>query len=723
MDILDFEYNPVVEKIVDNLVTKTQNFNREFFRLQTNFYLSVAVSSLGVTINSPITGKIPVNFYGINLSNSGSGKGFSTNFLEHTLLANFRETFMTDVFPAHSEVALEQLSIKRSSMSGCSSEEALEVLQKEFKSYGAYKFTFDSATTPAIKQFRQKLILADIGAINFIMDEIGANLKSNLDPLYTFLELYDLGLVKDKLIKSTSESVRFQELVGSTPANMLLFGTPSKLLDGAAIESEFFDLLEMGYARRCFFAYSKKSETQYEGDPAKLYDTICASASSVDIANIAANLDYLADTQLVNTELITSKKIGIKLLEYKTHCEELARKLPEHQEILKSELSHRYFKVLKLAGTYAFIDHKKEIEETHLMQAIRFAEDSGEALIAIMNREKPYEKLAKYISANKNIQYTQIDLMEELPYYKGSAQQKNDLMSLAIAWGYINNIVIKKTISDGIEFFSGESIKETNLNAIRVSFSEEFGDNYQNTEMDWESDDFERLLTASGFNWVNHWSSNGKRLKESMLEGFNCIVLDVDHDVPLDFAIKMLADYEYIIQTTKRHQIPDPQTGKVDDRFRIILPTNFELDLSENDFATFMKNFAKGFFFELDSATFQRNRKWACYEHAQIFRNKGKLIDVLPFIPKTSREVEYNKMHQSLISLNNVEKWFASRMEEGGRNNQFIRFAYMLAEEGCSYSDIQDTILNFNKKLPNPLPETELQNTVLKSIKNKYNLI
>lgn len=73
MDISTFQYNPTVEKLVDILVSKTQNYNRDFFRLQANFYITLAASSMGIKVQSLFTGTIPVNFYGVNLATSGSG--------------------------------------------------------------------------------------------------------------------------------------------------------------------------------------------------------------------------------------------------------------------------------------------------------------------------------------------------------------------------------------------------------------------------------------------------------------------------------------------------------------------------------------------------------------------------------------------------------------------------------------------------------------------------
>lgn len=719
MDTSTFTYNPTVEKIVDILVNKTQNYNKDFFRLQANFYVTLVASTMGIKVNSVITGNIPINFYGINLSTSGSGKGYSTNLLENQVLESFRNKFIYDIFPSKVKLSLDTEAINRASSLGISHQEAYDKLEKEFKSYGSYKFTFDSATSPAIKQFRHKLLLAKLGSLNFIMDEIGANLKGNLEPLHTFLELYDKGLVKDRLVKSTQENVRHQELIGSTPANMLLFGTPSKLLDGGATENEFYDLLEMGYARRCFFACSKKDIRLTDLTPEELYDTMANSNQEQDIYNISVQLENLANINLCNAVIQTNKDISIKLLQYRSDCELEASKLPEHQEILKSEMSHRYFKVLKLAGAYAFLDGKLSINEQHLNQAIKFAEDSGKALVALMNREKPYERLAKFIADGRGKQFTQVDLVEELPYYKGTTSQKNELMSMAVAWGYTNNILIKKTITDNIEFFSGESLKENDLSAIRIAYSQSFSEGYINQTIDWNTG-FSVLLPKGDYHWTNHFTSDGNRNKESMVQGFNVIVLDVDGGTTLNQAQEMFKDYEYIIHTTKRHQVPDPETGEINDRFRMILPMNYELSLNEPEFKKFMENVNQWCPFELDTQTFQRSRKWSCTYNTQIFTNKGKLVDVLPFIPRTTRETEFSKLQESLNSLDSVERWFAQQMMNGNRNNQFIRFALMLLDSGLGLTEIIDKLLTFNNKLSNPLEEAELEQTVFVTLRKKY---
>lgn len=720
MDYSQMSYNPLAEKIVQILITKTQNDNPQFFRLQANYYLSLVASVMGTRIKSNLTGVIPVNMYGVNLAGSGSGKGFSTNILENQVIGLFRQHFMQEVFPKQAELNLQIEAAKRAKYMNIGLNESEERLNKEYRSYGAYRFSFDSATTPAIKQLRNKLLLARVGAINISIDEIGSNLESNADTLNTFLELYDKGVIKDKLIKNTDTATRHQEIIGETPANIMMFGTPSKLLDGGKIEDNFFSFLETGYARRCFFAYSKKASSTKDLTPEELYQRLTNHNHEQELITISRNLFHLADTNYCNTELEVPDATGIELMRYRIDCEQRASKLPEHMDIQRAEMSHRYFKVLKLAGVYAFLDMKPEIEIQHIHQAIKLAEDSGDALNQMFQREKPYERLAKFIAGNMGGELTQVDLSNQLPFYRGSQTVRNDMMTSAIAWGYKNNILIKKTYRDGIEFFTGESLEETDLDKIIVSYSKDLADNYVNDTVSFKN--MVNLVTYKDLHWTNHRTIDGHRSEKTMVEGFNCIVLDIDGTTTLQVAQGLLKDYTYVIHTTKRHQqLVEMEKGVFEkrDRFRIILPINYKLDLSKDEYKEFMEGVQQWCPFELDTATFQRSRKWLCNDIAQTFVNEGELFDALPFIPRTSRNEVYKKNQLSLQSMNNLERWFAQRMISGDRNNTLAKYGFMLQDSGFKPAEIETMLLAFNDKLENKLDEQEILSTIMTSIRNR----
>lgn len=725
MNINNFPFNPLVEKIVNIMMVKTQNYDPNFFRLQTNFFLTLIPSVLNIKIDSPLTGKIPINMYALNCIQSGSGKGFSTNILENKIVNLFKKEYMQEIFPKKSALSLDLEANNRASSLGISQDEALAQLTKEFKSYGAYKFSFDDATVPAIKQMRPKIILANTGSINIIIDEIGSNFTKLDDVLTTFLELYDLGFTRDKLTKNTETSLRFQELTGSTPANLMMFGTPSKLLDGGKTEQDFFNIMEAGLARRSFFNFSTRKENEATLTPEEQYDLLTQQNNEQELDVIAHNLWTLANINLVGNELEVPRDVGIELMSYRQWCEDRCKEMSEYAEIQRAEMKHRYFKALKLAGTYAFIDNSFEIKLQHLHQAIRFTEETGKSVEKLFYREKPYEKLAKYIAEAKGTELTQVDLQNELPFYKGSQTVRNEMMSNAVAWGYKNNIIIKKQFKDGIEFISGESLELNDLTKCIVAYSQSWSSDYLNADGKEASyisfENLPKLLTLDGYHWINHYSENGNRQISDMREGFNIITLDIDSGVALEDVKTLLKDYTYIIHTTKRHQSIDPETGQqYGDRFRVLLPTNYTLKLNQEEYKEFMKNFADWLpFTGLDTQTFQMNRKWSSYINTEVFTNFGELIDVTPFIPRTSRNEEYKKQIQSLGSLDNLERWFASKISTQGRNNTLIKYGLMLLDGGVNLEEAKDRVLNFNSKLDNPLDETEIYSTIFQTLDKK----
>lgn len=712
-DLSSADYHPISEQMVDVLCKKTLNQNRLFFRVQVSYFMAKMAASMRVTLDTLDRGNLPVNVYVLNLAPSGSGKGHSTNIIEGEFLNQFKRTFLNDTFPFLAGQNLVDLAAQRASKNGTDPADELVKLEKEFASTGALAFSFDSGTVPALKQLRYKLLLANAGAASFECDELGKNLISNLDLLTAFLELYDQGLIKQKLTKNTAESQRGEELEGKTPTNMLLFGTPNSLLNGGKEEDEFYALLVAGYARRCLFGYSTKEDFQQEMTPEQIFDMLTDTTSSNTIAQLSQHFGMLADAVKYNQKINVSRDVSIKLIAYKVHCEQIADRLPEHEEIRKAELRHRYFKALKLAGVYAFVDETDEVTDAQLMSAIKLVEDSGEAFDRILSREKNYVKLANYI-AGVGKEVTHVDLVEDLPFYKGSNAQKQELMNLAVAYGYKHHIIIKKTFVDGIEFFKGESLKPTDLNELTVSYSGHVAYNYLSEPISFEN--LQQLCQMENMHWANHYllkgkSGDGHRDGANVIPGFNCIVIDVDEGTTLEEVKVLMKEYTYFIHTTKRHTDENH-------RFRLILPINYHLKLDEVEFKEFMNNVCEWLPFKVDDQTFQRCRKWATHP-GETFSNEGELLDALAFIPKTSKNDELKKRMVDLGNLDNLERWFAQRMGAGNRNNQLLKFAMMLADTGLQYQQILDKVLGFNSKLDNALPEIEIHSTIMRSVSKK----
>lgn len=705
----DMEFHPATEQIVRLLCEKTQSPNVLFFRVQATFHLCMLASQMRTSIHTHDRGNIPVNMYALNLATSGAGKGFSSNIIQDYITNQFRENFMEN-FDFAAEPHLELLASRRATRKGTVEEDELVAVKKEYAELGPSIYDFDDATSAALKQARHKLLMANIGALNMIVDEIGTNLLGRQDVTGPMMELYDVGAIKQKLTKVTAENKRTEEIKGKTPTNLLMFGTPSKLLDGGKVEEELMSLLETGYARRCFFSYGKEAVRDQSLTPDQIYDLLTNKASTKFIEDLSCRLGNLADMSNMGTRLTMSKDVALSIIEYRMICERTAASFPEHDEIRKAEMAHRYFKALKVAGVYAFVDECPEITMGHWENAIKLTEECGKAFDLLLSRDKPYVKLANFI-ATCGMELTQPDLLNELPYYPRAQSQRNEMMSLAIAHGYKNNIIIKKTFADGVEFIRGETLKQTDLDSLIMSYTKNpnMTQDYQNVRAKWSS--LGMLGATSDIHWLNHHVRGGYRNEESAEVGFNMIVLDIDGTMSLDTAKFLLQGQMCAFYTTKSHT---PEAN----RFRIIMPCNYELKLDRKEYSEFMKGVMASLPFAVDEACAHRCKKWLSntghFEHQE-----GDLFDVLPFIPKTQKNEERKQRLDNQQQLDNLERWFINNTGDGNRNNMILRYGTTLVDAGYDLAGAMDRIRDLNDKLPDKLPDMEIMSTVMKTVQQR----
>ena len=701
----EMEYHPTAEKLVGILRDRTQRDDSLFFRIMVAYYMSMAAAQMRCSIDSPDKGVIPVNMYALNLAPSGYGKTLSANLMEEEVLSQFRTRFIDETFPIMAEANLPKLAVKRANRKATDPDEELARVTKEFASSGPMLFSFDSGTAPAVKQMRHKLLMADAGSMNLIMDEVAANLAANQEVFDTFIELYDKGLTKAKLIKNSTDNQRSEEIIGKTPANLLMFGVPSRLLDGAKTEEGLMAMLEQGYARRCFFGYVRTTAKKRVRTAEQMFDDRTNTSNVTVVEELADRLENLADIINANKKLVITKATSILLNEYQLVCEARSDQMPEHQEVMRSEIQNRSFKVLKLAGAYAFIDDSPEITEDHIYNAIKLAEDSGEAFAQLLSRDKSWVKLAKYFAAVKT-EVTQADLAEDLPFYKGGSAHKSEMLSLAIAYGYKNNIIIKKSFADGVEFLRGETLKESDLNKMVISYSTDITTDYRNDYAPF--DQLHKMTQASDLHWVAHHLNGGYRNEENCIAGFNLVVIDVDGGCNISTAKLLLKSHKFLIYTTKRHT-------EEENRFRIILPINYELQMDAKDYKEFMANIYQWLPFDVDTATNQRARKWMSHNGSYEY-NEGEVLDALPFIPKTSKNEERKALFDSQQSMDNLERWILNNSGDGNRNNMLLRYSMILIDGGFDFEAIRQRVVALNDKMPDKLDEAEVMGTVMVTV-------
>jgi len=704
-DYSEMEYHPFTEKIAGAMKKKNPAGPMGMYRALLGYFFCKAASTMRAKIKTEVRGTLPINAFLINLVPSGVGKNYSINMIEKGVLKHFKKIFLDQVLPIVADEHIAKIAVRRAYIAGEDPDDMKAGVLREYENLGKMRFSFQKATAPAIQQLRQKLLIANAGALNLEIDEIGMNLLASNEALSAYLELFDIGEAKEALTKNTKENTRIEEIDGTTPANLLAIGTPCKVFDGSKVEENFNELEETGLARRCWTFYMDDFVEDEDMTGAEMYALQSSKDTNDVFKDAAVYFSKLANVTNFGREIILTKDVGIELFEYHRDCKRRAAPYRGIEETVRAEMEHRYFKVLKLAGAFAYVDGHAEISMENLYAAIKLAEDSGESFYNMFHQDPPYAKMARYLAQVPN-ELTQSDLIEKLPYYKkASVVLRRDMVTNAISWGYKNHIVVKQYMQEGVEFFKGSSLTETNLDKLKVAHSQSISDGYKNDLAPF--DKLHVLTQLKNHHWINHRSTNGHRDEDHMIPGFNMVVLDIDKGAKLDIVQSLLKDYKFMAYTTKRHT---PENN----RFRLIMPLNYEMSMTAEEYRAFMRNIFEWLPFEVDTAAIDRCRKWLTNDAGQYIYNHGdQLLDARLFIAKTRKNDERKQQMVDFASLSNLERWFVQGSFEGNRNNRLLRYAMLLVDMGFSYPDIREKVMGLNSSMPDKLSEKEIDTTIL----------
>jgi len=559
-------FHPRQEELVDIMCAKTGSNDRSFFRVMVAYKFAEMATNMRATVEYAGTKGIPTNMYALDLAPSGYSKNASMNLLEKNIFNGFKDSFMLKTMNAIQDKNLALMANDMEIMFGISADDAIKKVEKEYAGLPKYLYSFGSSTPEGFKAMRAKLSMAGIGSTSNVIDEIGSNLQGNQETMTVQLEAYDMGQSKQKLIKVDSNS----DMRGAVPSNLFAFGTQSKLLDGCTVEKQFFDMLETGYARRFIVGFVENAHRDAELTADEMYDMVMNPMIDTKLISHSKYYSDLADASNYGLEKTMSKDVTKRLMAYRIECDRRANDLKDHEEILQAVIKHSYWRALKIASAYAFVSEEPEITVAILCNVIALREYVIRSFRLMLKREKPYVKLAKYITdVGKKI--TQVDLVEDLVFYRGGETQKREMMNLAVAYGYNNNMIIKRTFKDDIEFLEGERLKEVDLEHISCSWSKDITEGYKIATSSFFK--LHQLTSGTGFHYCSHEFKDGYRNKENAIKGFDLLILDVDGGLHLDICKKLLEDYTYLISTTKRHTVANH-------RYRIVLPISHRLELN-----------------------------------------------------------------------------------------------------------------------------------------------
>jgi len=119
--------------------------------------------------------------------------------------------------------------------------------------------------------------------------------------------------------------------------------------------------------------------------------------------------------------------------------------------------------------------------------------------------------------------------------------------------------------------------------------------------------------------------------------------------------------------------------------------------------------------FKIDEATSQRARKWL--SHAGHYEySDGEVLDILPFIPKTSKNKEFRSRVLDQQGMDNLERWVLNNTGDGNRNNMLLRYAMIMVDNGFDFDQIRGRVSALNDKLADKLSDAEILSTVMVTV-------
>ena len=707
MKVRHDKLNPIVKDVMDLVLNVKADVPENMVVMMISYAMAEVASNLRAKMKFYDGSTKPLNFYGYIFAESGTGKDVSLNALNRIFIDSFSEK-MRKGFDLHKKKYWEQREME---LVDQDTEDVEGLIKEEMRLVSPFSYRISSGTEAGISKARVTSGYYKIGAINLVIDELGANYPKLREILALMLSSYEDGDTSARMLKTESVVA-----VKGVPSNFLGYSSPALIFDGGATEKALLDDLSQGQARRSFFAYATKP------DKVKLTakEMVANSRKKADnnVEKMKDMNDYfakLASPKNMYREIPITEESEIMIAEYQIKCDGIVEATKNIQEQERLELVNRPYKASRLAGVYAFISNSENIEPEHIEQAIYVSELSGISFSKVCNQPPIYERVFNFINGRDKT--SEIDLVKN-NWYKGTATQKRELLSLARAYGFENDHLFKLKEVEGVEFYSFIEVPKTNVDKITISISKDITKGFKKKVVPFEI--LHEVVCNNGFNYSAGTFKGGHRNRANYEKKQNLVIIDVDENMKLETAKLMFSNHKCMIATTKSHQ--KEKNDVICDRFRIIFVTDRTIKLESEMYSEFMQNLYDSLGVPADTSCKDSSRFYYGAEGEYWYSDGEKLLEISDLIPDTSKDKERKIMLSSsgVGSTDGVERFLLEEASKGSRNNTMIRYALLLKDSGYSYEDASKKVLEFNEKLPEGLSIKEVQGTVLKTLKRKY---
>ena len=745
-----------IQDSVQLVTAKAPAFSNIAALTTVNYVYAHVVAQLRARINDPSysTDVLGVNYYGVLLSSSGTGKSSSYNAVMSvckTGLDLIEEARQEDINDKARALAYKEL---------LKDNENAILADIGFSDYCDYVVPMAAtvaspdSTRGGLSTLLQTLNQERFGALSLFFDEFGLDLKNGStvqEVLQMLGQLFDSGMSQAPAYKTAE--LKETALVDAY-VNMLGHTSPKLLFADEKIKQTLSMLFHTMLARRAFFSFPDEDEAT-ENNPvpgSASEERSMLNERKLQVSKHSATLDNRI-AESVRVMLLTPNNCAVSFTEdaahlyedYKSYCSKQAELLID-QEILQIELYGRAFKVARVAAIWQLTQGGNEISYEMLASAIYFAEYNSKYLEKFirLTTSKPFILLGDVFKSGKTTEITLDSAIQQGYLYRIS----NDFKELLDPMNsYLRKVGVCKYVEETKTFIYTPfqiieqeevvaderfALSYTKTPGIAKDDRKPFLDNFKIYKDNGSFKFLENILQAdtvyNPFRYKDAPDKDGNMVtmnrNQKNIEGStNLIIIDVDKsEISIDVIHDYLSEYQHIVATTSDKE------NKY--KFRIVLPVNMEIS-SQIDglYAYVARRSATELLVTADPACFNPAQPLYSYADSELYSSStGELFDITEYVADFETQKEevkprmFTKAKNAAERKRKVDKIMANVNSEFdyALNAPMGMGSYMLAKLSLDCRDYEFTkseyltVINYvNSVWQSPMNEARLNQTLI----------
>ena len=568
----------------------------------------------------------------------------------------------------------------------------------------------------------------EMGAGSILSSEIGSELQTNgaiTDIIKVIAVAYDLGNIPPKIVKSAENQTG---AVKELPVNALFFGSQEAILFNNDIKNKFRLVFNTQLARRSIFSFTPEIPQKLS---IKSIDELYAMKEAERVRTLGAQVklnaltaDLVEDTTRDPLKITPeANKLFDVYLEYNSILsDEQSGKYP----ISKLSRKHKQWLALKLAGTYAILDNKSEVNEEMYAYAINTVEFLAPDMTEFEKElvKEPYEQLSdmcKY-NAEDGEFFLSLHELRKLSYITGTGASRSKVEEMTTLANSYDENGAYSVHEGGIQYHElvktdivGVSYKIFQTTGTGAEIKDYMARNSSNGYEFYETN-FEELELLLGENAVycSFAFENGERKKENLRGGTKFVILDIDKSMLTDVeAHTLLNEYNhYVVRTSN----PDNEF-----KFRVILELDSVIDIDERLWKAFIEELAAELGLVID--ILPQSQIFLSFAHRDILKQmEGKTIKTKFILENAALRLK--EKPKPVASLPSKEKncklddpretfGFAFEAEKGERSVKIYRALAYAIDLGADEVYITDLANEINGYFVEPMDGARLERTLV----------